>query len=572
MADEPLLEKIILKHALKNAFDYGKASPGNLVGKVIGAAPQAKADMKSLMQKINEIVGTVNSYSKQQLESEMKNFIYEIKAEEEKKLELPDAVQGQVITRFPPEPNGYPHIGHAKAAWLDCEAAKAYGGKFILRFDDTNPEKEKQEYVDAIIYWLTWLGIKPDGPILFASDFMPQLIGYADTLIATGNAYVCTCALEEAKKNRFEGKECVCKSASESETMAAWAKLLSGEFSRGQASLRIKADMKSQNTAMRDPTIFRSITSPHYRQGSKYKVWPTYDFQAPILDSLNGVTHAMRTKEYELRDELYYFVLDRLQLRKPLLVEFSRLAIKNAPISKRLLAPLISEKKVWGWDDPRLPTLAGLARRGIKPQAIKNFVLSFGISKVESEPSWDKLLHENKKLIDPIARRLFFVANPARLCISGYHSHTASLPNHPKSDLGSRQVSCDGNFYVSGADAAKFSAGEKVRLKGDCNFIVGENANGVTNASFDESAELPKKIIHWVAMSDAVPCKVFVLHDLLLDDGETFNEKSMEVVEGFVESAANSLKIGETVQFERFGFCTLDRKTPDALEFIFSHP
>ncbi|MFA5106074.1 MAG: glutamate--tRNA ligase [Candidatus Micrarchaeia archaeon] len=561
------IEQIILKHALKNAFDYGKASPGNIVGKVIGEAPEAKSDMKSLMSKIGAAVSRVNSYSKEDIAREMGNFKYEARQEKEKSITLPDAIDGKVVTRFPPEPNGFPHIGHAKAAWLDFEAARVYNGKFIMRFDDTNPEKEKQEYVDAILYWLKWLGI-PTGEPIFASDFMPQITGYADKLVQSGDAYVCVCPAEAVKQLRFEGKECPCRQNTPAQNSELWGKLKSGSLGKGEASLRIKADMQSQNTAMRDPSIFRSITARHYRQGEKYKAWPLYDFQAPILDSLNGVTHAMRTKEYELRDELYYYILGKLGMKKPLLVEFSRLSIKNAPISKRALAPLIAEKKVMGWDDPRLPTLAGLCRRGIKPEAIKNFVLSFGISKVESEPGWDALLSENRKAIDPVARHFYFVPNPVRLTIQGAPNSKVVMPMHPlKKEFGSREIEVGQDYYISGADAEKIALGETVRLKGHCNFkVLSKSAEGII-AQYAGFETLPPMKIQWVAASGALECKVLKPLDLFA--GEKFNPDSLQEFAGYVENTISGLEKTEPVQFERFGYCAFDGMDGQTARFIF---
>ncbi|HQT44599.1 MAG TPA: glutamate--tRNA ligase [Candidatus Micrarchaeota archaeon] len=561
------LDSIILKHALKNAFDYGKASPGSIAGKVIGEAPDAKADMKSLMKKISEIAAKVNSYSKDGLAREMGNFKYEMKVEKEKTISLPDAVEGKVVTRFPPEPNGFPHIGHAKAAWLDYEAARIYNGKFIMRFDDTNPEKEKQEYADAILYWLKWLGI-PTGAPIFASDFMPQIIGYADKLVESGDAYVCQCAPETTKQLRFEGKECPCRQNPVGKNAELWSQLKGGSLARGTASLRIKADMQSQNTAMRDPSIFRSVTAPHYRQGEKYKAWPLYDFQAPILDSLNGVTHAMRTKEYELRDELYYYIISKLKLQKPLLVEFSRLSIKNAPISKRALAPLIAENKVMGWDDPRLPTLAGLCRRGIKPEAIKSFVLSFGISKVESEPGWDALLNENRKIIEPVAKHFYFVPKPVLLVIKGAPKARVSMPMHPRDkELGTREIDVHEEFYVPGADAEKVAVGEMARLKGHCNFRVLSKSDSGIVAEYGGFDTLPPLKVQWAAKESAVKCDV--LRPLDLFNGEAFNPDSLETISGYVEGPAAGLAKTEPVQFERFGYCAFDGNDKGTARFIF---
>jgi len=316
---------------------------------------------------------------------------------------------------------------------------------------------------------------------------------------------------------------------------------------------------------MRDPTLFRIIETPHFRQGDKYVVWPSYDFEVSIIDSITGVTHAMRTKEYELRDELYFEILERLRLRKPLLIEFSRLDIKNAPISKRLLIPLIKEKKVDGWDDPRLPTLASLRRRGILPQAIKNFVLSFGISKVESKPGWDGLLYENKRLIDPTSSRYYFVREPVPLRVLNAPKKIVELRKHPTYEKGIRKIETEGNFSISKDDADSIEVGEVFRLKGLYNVRAAKKEGGAMEGEYAGEGLGKEKKIQWVTR-DSVKCTVLVPLDLFT--GDKFNEKSMIVDKGECEAACSEIGIGEIIQFERYGFCRFDRKEGDALVFI----
>lgn len=560
------VEEAIRKHALKNALDYGKAEPKAIVGKVIGEFPDAKKDIKKTMESIKRIVDEVNLLSKDEIEEETKKYSYLEKKEEKKGITLPNGEKGKVVTRFPPEPSGYPHIGHAKAAFLDCEAARGYEGKFILRFDDTNPEKEKEEYVNAIKEGLSWLGIRWDEEA-YVSDFMPKLYGYAEKMIGEGNAYVCTCSMDEIKKNRAEKKECKCRGNDTSRNMELWKKMLDRGFRKGEAILRFKGDMGSLNTVMRDPTLFRIIDTPHFRQGDKYAVWPSYDFEVSIIDSITGVTHAMRTKEYELRDELYFAILEKLGLEKPALIEFSRLDIKDAPISKRLLIPLIEEKKVSGWDDPRLPTLAGLRKRGILPQAIKNFVLSFGISKVESRPGWDALLHENKKLIDPISSRYYFVKDPVSLAVLNAPKRKAKLRKHPTHDMGTREMETDGNFSISKDDFDSIKAGEVFRLKGLYNVKATKKEDGMMEGEYAGEEVGKERKIQWVT-KDAIKCNVLVPLDLFAEG--KFNEDSMMVDRGECEMACSEIRIGGIIQFERYGFCRFDRKEGDVLLFIFT--
>jgi glutamyl-tRNA synthetase len=570
------LEESIRKHALKNALDYGKADAKSVVGKVLAEFPESKKDMKGTMQKIALEIAAVNSLTKIEVAKEVQKYekefaeIAQKKAESSgvQKIELPNAEQGKVVTRFPPEPSGYPHIGHAKAAWLDFEAARAYDGKMILRFDDTNPEKESQEFVVAITDGLGWLGIAHEPPT-FTSDYMEAFYTYAYSMLENADAYVCTCPAEAVKKGRFEQKECACRSIGAAETIARWKGMHEGNMAEGSAIVRFKGSMTSPNTVMRDPTLFRIITASHYRQGKKYRVWPSYDFVAPIIDSLEGVTHAMRTKEYELRDELYFAILEKCGLRKPELVEFSRLSIKNAPISKRLITPLIEQKKVSGWDDIRLPTLKGLARRGILPEAIKTFVLSFGLSKVESEPGWDKLLDENKKLLEPVSPRRYFVQDPAFLMVRGAPGTIARIKNHPSNPgLGIREIGTDGKFMISKADAELLCVDDTFRLKELYNAkVIEKTPNGIV-ADFLGHDLIECKKIQWVAKEDSIPCEILVPHDLLLKDGG-FNPSSLETQNGLCESSCKELSVGTILQFERYGFVRLDSISSAKLSVVF---
>ena len=552
-----LIEEVIRKHALKNAVDFGKANAGSVVGKVIGEFPDAKKDMKTTMAKINEAINNINNLSREAIESELKNYSFTEKPKDEKKgLTLPNAEQGKVVTRFPPEPSGYPHIGHAKAVFIDYESAIQYGGKMILRFDDTNPEKEKQEYVDAIKEGLVWLGIMWEKET-YTSDNMERIYSSAEKLISKGKAYVCTCKQEEISKSRAEMKSCACRELPIEKIFERWELMLAGKYKVGRAILRFKGDPASLNTVMRDPTLARLINITHYRQGKKYVVWPGYDLAVTVMDMIEGVTHPMRTKEYELRDELYDELCKVLEFKKPNLIDFSRLQIKNAPISKRLLTPLVKDKKVLGWDDPRLPTLAGLKRRGILPQAIKNFVLSFGLSKVESEPGWEALLVENRKLLDPVSPHYFFVPDQVKLPV------TIKGETEYKIKGITRKTNLKGKIYLSRSDVEKFAIGEIIAIK-DLAFAKfdGKKLEKV------EQVEIPEKKVQWVNPDDCISCEIIIPKDLF--NGEVFNPQSLELRKGYCESACASLNVGDVVQFERFGFCRLDKKTERKLTFIFT--
>jgi len=555
------LKTVARKFALKNAFDYGKAEAKSVVGKVIAEFPEAKKDMKSALAEIANAVEEANTLGKSELEKALSAFEFaEKKEEKEKKFSLPGAEEGKVVTRFLPEPNGPPHLGHAKAAFLSAEFARQYDGKCLLRWDDTNPEKEKQEFADQIRGGLNWLGLKFDSET-YASDYMPKLYAFAEQLVSQGDAYACACTQEEMKKNRVESKECACRSKSVADSLSLWKKMLDRELKEGDATLRLKADLKSLNTTMRDPVLFRIMLTSHYRQGEKYCVWPVYDFEACIVDSLEGVTHAFRSKEYELRDELYYFILDKLGVRKPFVYDFSRLDIQGTVLSKRVLRPFIESGKVWGWDDPRLPTLMGLKRRGLLPQAIRSFVLSFGLSKVESSPSLEALLRENQKLLETQANHYFFVENPVKVLVKNAPSGGANPLKHQEfPERGKRFLDAKSDFYIAKRDFDALTANETFRLKELFNAQVVEKKKDLLIAKFagkDLLKELKK--IQWVPVEGAVACEVLQIGDLLR--GEEFNPASLRTARGFCERSCKDLNDGDFVQFERVGFARLDDKT-----------
>lgn len=564
--EEP--DSIISKHVLKNAFDYGRANAAAVVGKVIAEFPECRKDMKATMAKINSEIDRVSKLPKGDIESEMSKFEYPEKKEEKKGVDIPWAEQGKVVVRYPPEPNGWPHIGHAKAFCLSWSIAKKYGGKTILRWDDTNPEAEKAEFLEAIRSGIKWLGLDWDDE-KYCSDYLPQMYGLCEKLISQGDAYSCQCRQEEISKGREEMKRCACASGPSAAHLEEWKKMLDGSTPEGGAIIRLKGDMAAQNTVMRDPTLFRIITAPHYRQGAKYRVWPTYDFQGSVMDSILDISVPIRSKEYELRDELYAYLLKKLGLRVPQMVSISRLSIKNAPVSKRLLRPLVEGGKLRGWDDPRLPTLAGLKRRGILPAAIREFVLSFGISKVESEPDWEALLAENRKLLDPISPHYFFVPDPVELKVHGLEHQEIELKLHPKQDLGMRPVAVSSTVLVPKADASGFKKGDVFRLKDLCNVEVIQETGPDSRMEGRLVPDGPvQKKIQWVG-TDRAECEVLLPGDLLDEKGE-FNEQSLGRAAGFCESLCRSLEIGAIVQFERFGFCRLDGKDGGKLVFVFA--
>lgn len=560
--------ELIRKYTIKNAIDYGKARAGNVLGKVASGVP--KAQLSELKDAVNMVVDEVNSLSKEELLEAYKPYMTEFEAQHDKLVEatskprmmLDGAVDGDFATRFAPEPSGYMYLGHAKPAFLAQEFARIYHGKLFLYFDDTNPEKEKQEYVDAFKRDFEWLGIKFDREY-YASDSMEQMYGYAKKLIGLGRAYACKCTAEQTKRDRFDGTECVHREAKPDENLKNFEMMLANQYSEGSISIRFKGDMKSQNTALRDPTIFRIKKGAHYRQGTKYVVWPTYDFNTPINDSINGITDAIRSKEYELRDKLDDMILDALGLRKPRVHSEARLTIKGQPTHKRYIRKLIEDGAIKGYDDPRLVTITALRRRGIQPDAIKRFVLGFGMSKMDSVVGMDLLLAENKKIIDPTAKRLYYVPAPVDISIENFSARRVELRLHPTASLGKREYTVNNKFYISGEDAATLKDGDIIKLKE----ITGLKLERVDDSWVGAltNAETSKRF-QWVCDGNYLNCSIIMPGDPLDEEGN-FRKDSMQINNGYIESYAKELREREIVQLERFGFCILDDK--ESMRFIF---
>ncbi|MGB9002595.1 MAG: glutamate--tRNA ligase [Nitrosotalea sp.] len=567
MDDE--VRKTIRGIALLNASEHnGKTRNDAVISKVLGSRPELRGKTKEVMPIISEIVNEVNTLSlpiqKLELESKFPELLIAKPKQDRDGLPPLDGVeQGKIVTRFPPEPNGYPHIGHAKAAIIDEEYARMYGGKLIFRFDDTNPEKERLEYYAAIKVGLDWLGIKYDH-VKNTSDDMELIYKKAEEIIQSGNAYVCTCNKETISKNRREMLSCKCSSGDLSQNTKRWNDMFK-KYKPGEAIVRFRGDMHSENTAMRDPTLLRIIDEPHPIHKDKYRIWPNYDFAVAIEDSIDGVTHAFRTKEYELRNELYYTILDKLKMRKPKVLEFSRLEFDGMPVSKRILKPLVEEGKVSGYDDPRLPTLEAMRRRGIVPEAIRKFVLSLSFTKSDTLAPFETLESFNRKIVDPTSIRLFITTDPAKLTVKNNNLTEIDVSNHPQKDMGKRKIQVDGSFYISGDDAKSLKVGDEVRLLELYNIRITKVGIDIEADMTDNSfkPQIPK--IQWVPRQNVV--KIEVLIPKILFVNEQFNENSLEIKQAFTERHYLELNVGTEIQFVRYGYCRKD----SANQVIYTH-
>lgn len=559
----------ILKAALQNALDHGKTQDKIVLGKILGTEPSLRTQVKEIMPAIIEIVNSINQMSQDQIRRQIQDKFPDLLAEKPKKQEereglppLEGAEQGKVVTRFPPEPNGYPHIGHAKAAIIDEEYAKMYGGKLILRFDDTNPEAERLEYYAAIKVGLDWLEVKYDRT-KNTSDDIELLYKKCQEMLDSNHFYVCTCKQETISANRREMKPCKCSMGELEQNQDRWDKMFS-KFGQGDAIVRFRGNMSSENTVMRDPVMFRIIETKHPLLGDKYRVWPSYDFAVAIEDSIDGVTHAFRTKEYELRNELYYTILDLLKMRKPKVIEFSRLGFEGMPVSKRILRPLIEEGRVSGYDDPRLPTLEALKRRGIRSDAIRKFVLSLGFTKADTLAPFETLESFNRKIVDPESIRLHMVKNPASIMVKNLPSDTITMPNHPTKDMGKRTIELGEEFYLESEDIEKVKPGDAIRFMGLGNVKITSHSPAEGQYVGDElGTDIPK--VHWVAQKNAQKIKILIPSQPFI--GEEFNAASLQEINVFTEPHYNELKEGKEIQFVRFGYCRKD----SMLQAIYTH-
>ncbi len=568
MNDE--VRKEIRKFALQNAFEHeGKTQDKIVLSKILGSKPEFRNKVNEITEDISEIVSSVNQISLEEQKKEIEeNFPDLLKPKEKKEVReglppLEGAIEGKVVTRFPPEPNGYPHIGHAKAAIINVEYAKMYGGKCILRMDDTNPEAERMEYHAAIKVGLDWLGVKFD-IIKNTSDDMELFYEKGIELINSGKAYVCTCKRDTVSKNRKERKSCKCSFRDIKENNQGWEKMFE-KFKPGEAIVRFRGDMKSDNAVMRDPVLFRIIDEKHYTLGEKYRVWPSYDFAVAIEDSSDGVTHAFRSKEFELRKDLINAILEALAMRKPYQGFFSRLEFKGMPVSKRILRPLIEQGKVSWYDDPRLPTLEGLRRRGIKAEAIKKFILSLGLTKANTLAPFDALESFNRKFVDADSIRLFMVHKPKKLLIHNLPFSFVEISNHPIKDLGKRKIEIDENILISEDDAKNIKEHTQIRLMGLGNVTI-TKVNRELEGDFIEGVETRNiQKIQWVPQKNSHKIKLLIPNQLFIED--EFNENSLEELDVYTEPHYLKLKEGEEIQFVRFGYCRKDSQN----QAIFTH-
>ena len=512
----------------------------------------------------------------------------------------------RVHTRFPPEPNGYLHIGHAKSIVLNSGLAKEYGGLFNLRFDDTNPAKEDVEYVESIKEDVAWLGANWEDRLFFASDYFEQMYEYAVQLIKKGKAYVCDLTADQIRETRGTptepGKPSPWRDRSVEENLDLFQRMRDGEFPDGSKTLRAKIDMASPNFNMRDPVMYRIVRAPHHRQGTKWNIYPMYDWAHGLEDSIEGITHSICTLEFEHHRPLYEWFLNELGVYRPQQIEFARLNLTYAVMSKRKLIELVKGGYVAGWDDPRMPTICGLRRRGYTPEAIRLFCQTIGVAKFNSTIEATVLENSLREVLNKSALRRMAVLNPIKLIIDNYpegQTETLTAVNNPENEAdGTREVPFSKTLYIERDDFMedapkkyfRLTPGKEVRLRYayyvTCKNCVKDADGNVVEVHCDYDPETRggqsadgRKVqgtIHWVDAATALNAEVR-LYDRLFsvpnpDDPQNtgdykdyLNPDSLTVIsDAKLEPALGDATLDERYQFERVGYFALDKaSTPE---------
>ena len=568
LRDNEELRELIRKTALLNAVSHdGKAQIGAILGKVLGEKAELRTQVKELSALINEVLSEINNLTidkqKQIVEENWPETQKKEKAEEKRLPPLPNAEKyKQVVTRFSPNPDCVLHLGSARAILLSHEYARIYNGKFILRFEDTDPKVKRPglEFYPKIREDLAWLGCKVDEEYI-QSDRIPIYYEYAKKLIGDGNAYICTCVPDEFRGKILASEPCPCRTLPATEHLERWNRMLDGTYAEGQAVVRVKTDLDHPNPAVRDWPALRVIDNqkyPHPRVGNKYRVWPLYNLAAGLDDHLLGVTHIIRGKEHLTNGVRQEFMYKHLGWEYPQAIHYGRLKITGAFLSKSKIVAGVRSGEFTGWDDPRLATFAALRKRGITPEAIKKMIVDVGPKPADVTLSWENLFSYNRKLLDPICDRYFFVAEPAKLKVKNVpKTFTAKLPVHPEQpEKGFRQynVTPTGEdnavtFWMAKKDAANMEPDKIVRLMELFNVKVEKATADLVEAvfaseSYEDVRKTKAQLIQWIPVGEEYPCSV------VMPDASS--------VEGLAESACKKLKPAAVIQFERFGFVRAD--------------
>jgi len=573
------LNEIIRKLALINAVSFqGKASEKSVLGKLLAEKPELKTRVNEIAPVVSAIVKEVNALPLE----EQRSIIHEKwpgalrKEKREERRVLPPLINAEkyerIVTRFAPNPDCVLHLGSARAIILSYEYARMYNGLFILRFEDTDPRLKRSalQFIEFIREDLVWLGCRRDAEYI-QSDRLSIYYDHAEKLLRGGQAYVCTCPPKKFRDHILKRKPCPCRDLTPEENLRRWDHMFDGTYKEGQAVLRIKTDLNHPNPAIRDWPALRIIDTkryPHPRVGDRYRVWPLYNFASAVDDHLTGVTHIIRGKEHLTNQRRQEYLYRHLGWDYPEAIHYGRLKIVGASLSKSEILRGVRSGTYKNWDDPRLATFAALRRRGIRPEAIRQMIIEIGPKPVDIVLSWENLYACNRKLIDPLANRYFFVQEPITLIVKGVATtFTAKILFHPDyPERGFRYLNVDSEndearLMVSKRDQALFKKGSVIRLMELFNLRV-ESADETSivasfhSQSYDEARRMNVPLVHWIPAWSGLPCSV------IMPDGS--------IVTGLVEDALRNALVDEIVQFERFGFARVD-SVGEKITVYFAH-
>ncbi|MCH3977732.1 MAG: glutamate--tRNA ligase [Candidatus Methanomethylophilus sp.] len=558
---EPI-EDTIRKLALQNAVNFkGKANPKAIAGKILGSHPELRGDVAGLNEIIGGIVADVNAMAPEAQRKELEESAPELLVKEKKvrTYELPDlenAEKGKTVMRIAPGPSGPLHIGHTRVSVLNDEYTKRYGGKLILRFEDTNPEKIDPDAYDTIPEDLDWLGVKIDRSYI-QSDRFELYYKVTKQLIEQGHAYVCTCDAEKWRSLKEQKTACPCRDLPVSEQLERYDKLMEGAPGFEDAIAVVKTDIAHPNPAIRDFVALRAVDAPHPRTGDKYRLYPMMNLSVAVDDHEMGMTHVIRGKDHLNNTLRQKYIFDYFGWKQPEYIHYGLVHIPDTVLKTSLIKESIRKGEYTGWDDVRTGTVRALARRGIRPEAIRRYWVESGIKSVDINFSWDGLYSMNRDIIDPISSRYFFVRDPVRYDIEGAQEIKGKaplLPDDPSKGFREYDLQPPFTVFITEKDSAEFAKDKKIRLKDLCNLdystparFAGNDVSGVRGGKM--------KAVQWVSRS-SVPCEV------LMTDGS--------VAKGLVENALLSEK-SDTVQFERFGFVKVEEKSPEKIVCVYTH-
>ncbi len=564
MADD--IREIIEKYALQNAVKY-RAAPqvGAVMGKLMGEHPELRARAKEVSPLVASVLSEVAKTGPEEWERRLAEIAPELLAEIGAKKEpdkgLPRLVgaEGGVVMRFAPNPNGPPTIGSARGIIINSEYVKMYGGKFLLRFDDTDAVN-KRPMPEAYGWYLEdseWLGAVPD-EVVIASDRLPKYYEIARELIRRGGAYVCRCDQATFKALKDAAKPCPHRGQSPQENMALWNDMMNGNLAPGEAVLRVKTDISHKDPALRDWAAFRIVTADHPRVGERYRVWPLLDFESAVEDHLLGVTHIIRGKDLMDSERRQRYLYRHLGWEYPTTIHWGRIKIHQfGSFSTSALRRALEAGEYVGWDDPGMPTVRALRRRGIRAEALRKFMIELGVGETDISISMDSVYAENRKIVDPEAKRRFFVKDAVAIEIAGDVPEVAKAPFHPTLDLGRREIPAGSKLLVSSEDLEDLKVGGCLRLKDLCNIeivSIDPLRARIIGTDPQQAKKMKLRIIHW-APPDGVSVRV------MRPDGAD---------DGIGEVGIRD-DLGQVVQFERYGFVRIDSVKDDEVVAYFAH-